>query len=79
MPVGVLVDPKAEVKPGVRRPVVWDATQEAADAVQRTWAGIDIEQVAEEHPNHVGRWSHLETCFRSVTTRPGRSFRCKPA
>ena len=34
--------------------------------------GIDIEQVAEEHPDHVGPRATSRTCCRSPTSRPSR-------
>lgn len=55
MPVGVLVDPKAEVKQEYYASVVWDGTAKKPLMLFSDMGGIDIEQVAEEHPEHVGR------------------------
>jgi succinyl-CoA synthetase beta subunit/citryl-CoA synthetase large subunit len=58
MPRGVLVDPKAEVKQEYYAGVVWDGTAKRPLILFSDMGGIDIEQVAEEHPDHVGR-GHL--------------------
>jgi succinyl-CoA synthetase beta subunit/citryl-CoA synthetase large subunit len=58
MPRGVLVDPKAEVKQEYYAGVVWDGTAKRPLMLFSDMGGIDIEQVAEEHPDHVGR-GHL--------------------
>jgi succinyl-CoA synthetase beta subunit/citryl-CoA synthetase large subunit len=55
MPRGVLVDPKAEVKQEYYAGVVWDGTRKQPMMLFSDMGGIDIEQVAEEHPDHVGR------------------------
>jgi succinyl-CoA synthetase beta subunit len=55
MPRGVLVDPKAEVKQEYYAGVVWDGTRKQPLMLFSDMGGIDIEQVAEEHPDHVGR------------------------
>jgi len=55
MPVGVLVDPMAEVKQEYYASVVWDGTAKKPLMLFSDMGGIDIEQVAEEHPDHVGR------------------------
>src|ERR687886_415826 len=55
MPKGVLVDPKAEVKQEFYAGVVWDGTRKQPMMLFSDMGGIDIEQVAEEHPDHVGR------------------------
>ena len=55
MPRGVLVDPKAEVKQEYYAGVVWDGTAKKPLMLFSDMGGIDIEQVAEEHPDHVGR------------------------
>ncbi len=54
-PVGVLVDPKAEIKQEYYAGVVWDGTEKKPLMLFSDMGGIDIEQVAEEHPDHVGR------------------------
>jgi succinyl-CoA synthetase beta subunit len=54
-PRGVLVDPKAEVKHEYYCGVVWDGTRKQPVMLFSDMGGIDIEQVAEEHPTHVGR------------------------
>jgi succinyl-CoA synthetase beta subunit len=55
MPKGVLVDPKARVKQEYYAGVVWDGTRKRPLMLFSDMGGIDIEQVAEEHPDHVGR------------------------
>jgi succinyl-CoA synthetase beta subunit len=55
MPRGVLVDPKAKVKQEYYAGVVWDGTRKQPLLLFSDMGGIDIEQVAEEHPDHVGR------------------------
>src|SRR6476620_8274668 len=54
MPRGVLVDPKAEVKQEYYAGVVWDGTAKAPLMLFSDMGGIDIEEVAETHPGHVG-------------------------
>jgi succinyl-CoA synthetase beta subunit len=58
MPVGVLVDPKAEVAHEYYAAVLWDGRAKRPMMLFSDMGGIDIEQVAEEHPDHVGR-GHL--------------------
>jgi succinyl-CoA synthetase beta subunit/citryl-CoA synthetase large subunit len=55
MPRGVLVDPKAEVAHEYYAGVVWDGTAKRPLMLFSDMGGIDIEQVAAEHPDHVGR------------------------
>jgi succinyl-CoA synthetase beta subunit len=58
MPRGVLVDPKAEVEQEYYAGVVWDGTRKCPLMLFSDMGGIDIEEVAEQHPDHVGR-GHL--------------------
>src|SRR3954452_15153599 len=55
MPRGVLVAPKAEVKQEYYASVVWDGTAKRPLMLFSDMGGIDIEEVAETHPDHVGR------------------------
>ena len=55
MPRGVLVDPKADVEQEYYAGVVWDGVAQAAGDHLLAMGGIDIEQVAEEQPDNVGR------------------------
>src|SRR5262245_4295588 len=55
MPRGVLVDPKAEVDQEFYAGVVWDGTRQQPVIIFSPVGGIDIEQVAEEQPDKVGR------------------------
>src|SRR6201995_1630863 len=55
MPRGVLVDPKAEVKQEYYAGVVWDGTAKRPLMLFSDMGGIDIEEVAASHPDHVGR------------------------
>jgi succinyl-CoA synthetase beta subunit len=54
-PRGVLVDPKAEVEQEYYAGVVWDGTAKRPLMLFSDMGGIDIEEVAETHPDHVGR------------------------
>jgi succinyl-CoA synthetase beta subunit len=54
-PRGVLVDPKAEVEQEYYAGVVWDGTRKRPVMIFSPVGGIDIEQVAEEQPQAVGR------------------------
>src|ERR1700704_3784682 len=54
-PRGVLVDPKAEVEQEYYAGVVWDGTRKQPVMIFSPVGGIDIEQVAEEQPEAVGR------------------------
>jgi succinyl-CoA synthetase beta subunit len=54
-PRGVLVDPKASVKQEFYAGVVWDGTRKQPVILFSDMGGIDIEEVAREHPDHVGR------------------------
>jgi succinyl-CoA synthetase beta subunit/citryl-CoA synthetase large subunit len=58
MPRGVLVDPKAEVAQEYYAGVVWDGTRKQPMMLFSDMGGIDIEEVAQTHPDHVGR-GHL--------------------
>ncbi len=58
MPRGVLVDPKVEIKQEYYASVVWDGTAKRPLTLFSDMGGIDIEEVAEQHPDHVGR-GHL--------------------
>jgi succinyl-CoA synthetase beta subunit/citryl-CoA synthetase large subunit len=60
MPRGVLVDPKAEVKQEYYAGVVWDGVRKQPVMLFSDMGGIDIEEVAREHPDHVGR-GHFST------------------
>jgi succinyl-CoA synthetase beta subunit len=54
-PRGVLVDPKASVKQEYYAGVVWDGIRKQPVMLFSDMGGIDIEEVAEKHPDHVGR------------------------
>lgn len=60
MPRGVLVDPKASVKQEYYAGVVWDGIRKQPVMLFSDMGGIDIEEVAEQHPDHVGR-GHFST------------------
>src|SRR5215218_7477821 len=55
MPVGVLVDPRAEVAQEYYAACLWDGRAKRPMMLFSDMGGIDIEQVAEEHPDHIGR------------------------
>jgi succinyl-CoA synthetase beta subunit/citryl-CoA synthetase large subunit len=58
LPVGVLVDPRAEIEQEYYAAVLWDGRAKRPMMLFSDMGGIDIEQVADEHPDHVGR-GHL--------------------
>jgi succinyl-CoA synthetase beta subunit len=60
MPRGVLVDTRAEVKQEYYAGVVWDGLRKQPVMLFSDMGGIDIEEVAEKHPDHVGR-GHFST------------------
>ena len=72
LPKGVLVDPKAEVKQEYYAGVVWDGTRKQPMMLFSDMGGIDIEEVAEQHPDHVGR-GHFSNL------RPFSEFQAKQA
>ena len=79
VPVGVLVDPKAEVEQEYYAAVLWDGRAKRPMMLFSDMGGIDIEQVAEEHPTHVGR-GHLSNLHpisdfqaKEVVSRVGMS------
>ncbi len=55
MPRGILVDPKADIDQEFYVGVVWDGTRKQPVIIFSPVGGIDIEQVAEEQPDKVGR------------------------
>src|SRR3954466_9484570 len=54
-PRGILVDPRAQVKQEYYAGVVWDGIRKQPVMLFSDMGGIDIEEVAEQHPDHVGR------------------------
>src|SRR6184192_557231 len=59
-PRGVLVDPKASVRQEYYAGVVWDGIRKKPVMLFSDMGGIDIEEVAETHPDHVAR-AHFST------------------
>jgi len=59
-PRGVLVDPRVEVEQEYYMSVVWDGTRKQPMMLFSDMGGIDIEEVAETHPDRVGR-GHFST------------------
>jgi succinyl-CoA synthetase beta subunit/citryl-CoA synthetase large subunit len=55
MPRGVLVDSRVDVKQEYYAGVVWDGIRKQPVMLFSDMGGIDIEEVAEQHPDHVGR------------------------
>src|SRR5271155_4540666 len=55
MPRGVLVDPRAEVEQEYYAGVVWDGTRKQPVIIFSPVGGIDIELLAEQQPEQVGR------------------------
>ncbi len=72
MPVGVLIDPKAEVEQEYYAAVLWDTRARRPMMLFSDMGGIDIEQVATEHPDHIGR-AHISNLH------PIADFRAKEA
>src|SRR4051794_24352033 len=60
MPRGVMVDTRAEVAQEYYAGVVWDGTRKRPVMIFSDMGGIDIEEVAETHPEHVAR-RHFST------------------
>jgi succinyl-CoA synthetase beta subunit len=59
-PRGVLVDQRVEVAKEFYAGVVWDGIRKQPVMLFSDMGGIDIEEVAEKHPEHVGR-RHFST------------------
>src|SRR6266550_1943376 len=59
-PKGVLVDPKAEVAHEYYAGVIWDGTAKRPMMLFSDMGGIDIEEVAASHPDHVGSFVALD-------------------
>jgi succinyl-CoA synthetase beta subunit/citryl-CoA synthetase large subunit len=55
MPRGVLIDERVAVKQEYYAGVVWDGIRKQPVMLFSDMGGIDIEEVAETHPDHVGR------------------------
>jgi len=70
VPRGVLVDPRAELEHEYYAGVVWDGIHKQPVMLFSDMGGIDIEEVAEKHPDHVGR-AHFSTL------RPLSDFQAK--
>jgi succinyl-CoA synthetase beta subunit len=68
MPRGVLVDPKAQLKQEYYAGVVWDGIRKRPVMLFSDMGGIDIEEVAEKHPDHVGR-GHLSNLVEAPDFR----------
>jgi succinyl-CoA synthetase beta subunit len=60
VPRGVLVDTRAQVAKEYYAGVVWDGIRKQPALLFSDMGGIDIEEVAESHPDHVGR-GHFST------------------
>jgi succinyl-CoA synthetase beta subunit len=55
VPRGVLVDTRAQVEQEYYAGVVWDGIRKQPVMLFSDMGGIDIEEVADSHPDHVGR------------------------
>jgi succinyl-CoA synthetase beta subunit/citryl-CoA synthetase large subunit len=60
MPRGVLVDDRADVEHEYYAGVVWDGIRKLPVMLFSDMGGIDIEEVAERHPDHLAR-AHFST------------------
>jgi succinyl-CoA synthetase beta subunit len=72
MPRGVLIGAKAEIKQEYYAGVIYDGIRKLPTFVFSDMGGIDIEEVAEQHPDHIGR-GHFSTVL------PHMDFRAKDA
>jgi succinyl-CoA synthetase beta subunit len=72
MPRGVLIGAKAEIKQEYYAGVIYDGIRKLPTFVFSDMGGIDIEEVAEEHPDHIGR-GHFSTIL------PHMDFNAKDA
>src|SRR5215204_886298 len=70
MPRGVLVDSRVAVEQEYYAGVTWDGTRKRPVLIFSDMGGIDIEEIAETHPDHVGR-AHFST------VRPFSDFEAK--
>jgi succinyl-CoA synthetase beta subunit len=68
MPRGVLVDPRAELKQEYYAGVVWDGIRKQPVMLFSDMGGIDIEEIAGKHPDHVGR-GHLSNLLEAPDFR----------
>ena len=74
----MLVDPKAEVKQEYYAGVVWDGIRKQPVMLFSDMGGIDIEQVAEEHPTTSAAGTS-PTCGRCQRLRGQGVHRRRPA
>jgi succinyl-CoA synthetase beta subunit/citryl-CoA synthetase large subunit len=65
MPRGVLVDSMAQIKQEYYVGVIYDGSAKLPTFVFSDMGGIDIEEVAESHPEHIGR-GHFSTILPSM-------------
>src|ERR687886_927813 len=72
MPRGVLVGAKVEIKQEYYAGVIYDGVRKLPTFVFSDMGGIDIEEVAETHPERIGR-AHFSTLL------PNMDFRAKDA
>src|SRR4051795_8278932 len=70
MPKGGLIGAKAEIKQEYYAGVIYDGIRKLPTFVFSDMGGIDIEEVAEQHPDHIGR-GHFSTVL------PHMDFRAK--
>jgi succinyl-CoA synthetase beta subunit len=72
MPRGVLIGARAEIKQEYYAGVIYDGIRRLPTFVFSDMGGIDIEEVAEQHPDHIGR-GHFSTIL------PHMDFNAKDA
>jgi succinyl-CoA synthetase beta subunit/citryl-CoA synthetase large subunit len=72
VPKGVLIGAKAEIKQEYYAGVIYDGVRKLPTFVFSDMGGIDIEEVAEQHPDHIGR-GHFSTIL------PHMDFNAKDA
>src|SRR5438874_7577581 len=79
IPRGVLIGAKAEIKQEYYAGVIYDGIRRLPTFVFSDMGGIDIEEVAEQHPDHIGRGhfstvlSHMDFRAKDQIASPGAS------
>ena len=54
-PIGVIVEPKSAIEQEYYAAVTWDGVAKKPVVIFSDMGGIDIEEVAEKHPEHLSR------------------------
>ena len=75
IPKGVLIGAKAEIKQEYYAGVIYDGIRKLPTFVFSDMGGIDIEEVAEQHPDHIGAATSRRSCRTWTSTQRTRSPR----